>query len=180
MGNMVGLFYKNLGKSHGLDHEFNRAFQHHSRVKSRYQGQGSQSAPGSGNAWNQHHEQPGQQAKQEGRQAEQHQAKQRQGRRQEQDQKASNSTSEDEHTRWQAHFEGVIRMPADPYAVLGLDRNATNEQIKWRYRQLAKMTHPDTVQSPVEKAVAEGNFKLVSRAYEQLRASRGIGDASMK
>ena len=31
----------------------------------------------------------------------------------------------------------------DPYEVLGLPRNATKEQVKAKYRELAKKYHPD-------------------------------------
>jgi len=36
----------------------------------------------------------------------------------------------------------------DPYIVLGLTKDATDEQVKSRYRDLAKLLHPDT--SPVK------------------------------
>ena len=31
----------------------------------------------------------------------------------------------------------------DPYEVLGLPRNATKDQVKTKYRELAKKYHPD-------------------------------------
>ena len=31
----------------------------------------------------------------------------------------------------------------DPYSVLGIDRNATDEEVKQAYRDLARKYHPD-------------------------------------
>ncbi len=53
----------------------------------------------------------------------------------------------------------------DPYAELGVGRDASDEQIKAAYRKLAMKLHPD--RNPGDSA-AEERFKLVSRAYEIL------------
>jgi molecular chaperone DnaJ len=53
----------------------------------------------------------------------------------------------------------------DFYEVLGLDRSATDDQIKKAYRQLAKKYHPDL--NPGDKT-AEDNFKEVNEAYAVL------------
>jgi molecular chaperone DnaJ len=53
---------------------------------------------------------------------------------------------------------------ADHYAVLGVGRDATAEEIKKAYRRLARQLHPDTNPDP---AAAE-RFKEVARAYEVL------------
>ncbi|ERH00990.1 MAG: ferredoxin [Halonotius sp. J07HN6] len=50
----------------------------------------------------------------------------------------------------------------DPFAVLGLDRDADAEAIKRAYRQQAKETHPDHGGSETE-------FKRVRDAYEAIR-----------
>jgi len=52
----------------------------------------------------------------------------------------------------------------DYYAILGVPRNATLEQIKEAYRRLAKEYHPDKNPSPE----AEERFKLINEAYQVL------------
>ena len=53
----------------------------------------------------------------------------------------------------------------DYYAILGVSKNATEEEIKSAYRKLAKKYHPDL--NPNDKEAAE-KFKEVNEAYEVL------------
>jgi len=56
-------------------------------------------------------------------------------------------------------------MPRDYYEVLGVKRNATEEEIKRAYRNLARQYHPD--RNPGDKQ-AETRFKEVQDAYDVL------------
>ena len=53
----------------------------------------------------------------------------------------------------------------DYYAILGVDRNASAEDIKKAYRKLARKYHPDVSKEPN----AEEKFKEMAEAYETLK-----------
>ena len=57
-------------------------------------------------------------------------------------------------------------MKRDYYQVLGVDRNASESELKKSYRQLALKYHPD--KNPGNKD-AEESFKIAAEAYEVLR-----------
>jgi DnaJ like chaperone protein len=58
----------------------------------------------------------------------------------------------------------------DPYSVLGVGRDASSEQIKQAYRQLANQYHPDKVIHLGEefRELAERRFKEIQEAYQTL------------
>jgi curved DNA-binding protein CbpA len=58
-------------------------------------------------------------------------------------------------------------MAKDFYAVLGVSRNATNEQIRQRFRELARVRHPDRV-AAADKAAAEREFQEITEAFNVL------------
>lgn len=55
---------------------------------------------------------------------------------------------------------------SDYYAILGVNKSASPEDIKKAYRRLALKWHPD--KNPDQKAQSEHQFKLISEAYEVL------------
>jgi molecular chaperone DnaJ len=58
----------------------------------------------------------------------------------------------------------VADTPRDYYAILGVGRDATSEEIKRAYRKLARELHPDVNPDPV----AQERFKEVTAVYEVL------------
>ena len=60
----------------------------------------------------------------------------------------------------------------DPYEVLGVSRDASDEEIKKAYRQLAKKYHPDV--NPGDKN-AEAKMKEVNAAYDAIKNGTASG-----
>jgi DnaJ-class molecular chaperone len=59
---------------------------------------------------------------------------------------------------------------ADPYRILRLDKTATDDEVKARYRELAHKLHPDV-------SGTEGTslfFQMVQAAFEAIKRERGL------
>ncbi|MGP8214817.1 MAG: DnaJ domain-containing protein [Bacteroidia bacterium] len=62
------------------------------------------------------------------------------------------------------------------YDILGINRDATDEDVKRAYRRMALENHPDKVThlgEDVSKA-AEEKFKKIQEAYEEIKLNRGF------
>ena len=66
-------------------------------------------------------------------------------------------------------------MMSDPYQVLGISRDASDEEVKKAYRTLSRKYHPDANVNHPNAAQAEEKFKEVHQAYEQIMREREQG-----
>ena len=66
----------------------------------------------------------------------------------------------------------------DPYSVLGVDRNASDDELKKAYRSLSRKYHPDANINNPHKDEAEAKFKEVQQAYQQIMDDRERGYTS--
>lgn len=60
----------------------------------------------------------------------------------------------------------------DPYEVLGVARDATDDQIKTAYRNLARKYHPDHYDGNPLSDLAQEKMKEINEAYDQIMAER--------
>ena len=79
-----------------------------------------------------------------------------------------------EQTRREGTWEGPkthTEDPKDPYSVLGVARDASQEDIRSAYRRLAGQYHPDKVLHLGKefRDLAEARFKEIQAAYDALK-----------
>lgn len=60
----------------------------------------------------------------------------------------------------------------DPYKVLNVSRNATDEEIKKAYRELARKYHPDNYAGNPLADLVQEKMKEVNEAYDQIQRER--------
>jgi len=66
----------------------------------------------------------------------------------------------------------------DPYEVLGVRRDATDEEIKAAYKELVRKYHPDKYQNNPLSDLAEEKLQEVNEAYDMLMKNRSTGSGS--
>ncbi len=66
----------------------------------------------------------------------------------------------------------------DPYEILGVSRDATDEEIKKAYRKLSRKYHPDANINNPNQDKAEAMFKEIQQAYQQVMKEREYGHGS--
>ena len=66
-------------------------------------------------------------------------------------------------------------MMSNPYEILGISQNASDDEVKKAYRELSRKYHPDSyIDNPLAD-LAEEKFKQVQEAYDQIMKQRSQG-----
>lgn len=64
---------------------------------------------------------------------------------------------------------------ADPYNVLGIERGASDEEIKKAYRAMSRKYHPDANINNPNRAVTDEKFKEIQQAYDRIMKEKEYG-----
>lgn len=65
----------------------------------------------------------------------------------------------------------------DPYVVLGVSKNASDEEVKNAYRELARKYHPDNYTDNPLSDLASEKMKEINDAYDAIMAERRAGSS---
>ena len=63
----------------------------------------------------------------------------------------------------------------DPYSVLGVSSNASDDEVKKAYRELARKYHPDNYHDNPLSDLAQEKMKEINEAYNSVLNMRGSG-----
>lgn len=72
-------------------------------------------------------------------------------------------------------------MIGNPYEILGVSENASDEEIKNKYREMVKKYHPDKYQNNPLGDLAEEKLQEINEAYDMImnmRGGNGAGESS--
>jgi hypothetical protein len=72
-------------------------------------------------------------------------------------------------------LKGMATIMNDPYSVLGVKQNASEDEIKRAYHELARKYHPDNYQNNPLANLAEEKMKEINEAYDAITKMRGGG-----
>ena len=83
---------------------------------------------------------------------------------------------ESDYQSIKAMFVKEVNVSENAYKILGVDSNATDEEVKKAYREMAKKNHPDLVSNLGEdvRQAAEKKFQQINEAYETIKKQRGM------
>lgn len=72
--------------------------------------------------------------------------------------------------------QSSVATQQNSYEILGIDRTASDNEIKEAYRKLARKYHPDKVSHLGEEftALAEEKFKAINDAFQSIKQERGF------